>query len=561
MPEFRVVLPQLRRRRGAGKRSGLRGLVRSGDQGFSLIEVLVAIGVFAIIASFMAQTMASGLRGVLLGKRREVATLEANRVLEVVRSLDFDEIGLLQADPTIPSDSFIESQGGQLSYLVNSTWEPLLFAASPPSEFNPHIQELSRGSTGLTRYVYATDAGAGLKRVLVRVAWNADGTAGPENEVRVQTLVNENGVVEGGGGVPLTGDAFSTGGSLRVTSNLLGLGPNQALNINLPTSTGNSSFRAIQSSTCTTKSAGLKATNLVDLPGYSVTTTADDDADTDIPSDPPQQTASGVLNIPLGPVGNLIGPVINSPVSCDATATPFAEEIGSASTAGVLNAQTNVLGLGGLLNWLLTVARIQTQPISQQVEHEMISGQREVHSTAQGAMGQVNVLQIPGVIPDGVLRLDAISYGASVRGTDGTPSGAPTITAPAFTLRVFDNGNNLNSLCTSRSGPYCLIQVDTLAGGFNGLNIDVSHNFTQLLGLNIVNLSYSAHIHVLPPAMTPQAGEVGPNGELLWSAEYTPIKATVSLNASVLGIPLIDSTVDLNLGTARAEACAGTTCD
>ncbi|MGH2760404.1 MAG: hypothetical protein ACRDKJ_12705, partial [Actinomycetota bacterium] len=112
----------------------------------------------------------------------------------------------------------------------------------------------------------------------------------------------------------------------------------------------------------------------------------------------------------------------------------------------------------------------------------------------------------------------------------------------------------------SHSGGYCIVSVDPTAAGFIGRTIDVTHNFTQLLGLNLINLSYTVHVDILPAAKSPIAGVVGPNGERRWSAEYTPIVVSASLDASVLGIPLIDADVDLNLGTVRAEACAGATC-
>ena len=84
-----------------GARAAFRGLVRTGDDGFSVIEIVVAMGIFALVASFMGQMLVGGFRGVLLGKRREVATQEANRMAEVARSLAYDQIGLVQTDPTL----------------------------------------------------------------------------------------------------------------------------------------------------------------------------------------------------------------------------------------------------------------------------------------------------------------------------------------------------------------------------------------------------------------------------------------------------------------------------
>lgn len=584
MSRYRVLLPQLRRPKGAGRRARLRGLVRSDDKGLSIVEIIISIAIFALIAAFMSQTLATGLRGVLLGKRREVATQEANRALEIVRSLSYDAIGLVQTDPTIASDDEIETQGGKLSYRANATWEPLMWAIQPDSHpFNPHILDVVRGSTDLTRHIYVTgvdtDGDANsfeLKRVTVQVFWDDSGTKGPENSVRASTLVNESGLIPTGdpgtGTDPLFARTFATGGSLKVNSTLLGL--TNPLNVSLPSSSGDSTFRAISTTNCTTKSASLDALNLVDLPGYSVTTTADDDSQTATPSDPDPASNPGVLTIPLGPVGNLIGAAINSPVACEATTNPLGHEAGSASALSALNATSNVSLLGlPLLPWVLNLANIQALPVTQEINHEIVSDEREVEATAGASTGAVNLLKIAGVVPDGLFRLDAITYGATVRGVSrpATPSAAPSVSSPTINLRVFDTTSQLGSTCNGaiatgitavRSHPYCVLTINPAAAGFTGRSIELSSSFLHGLGLllPVVDLGYSLKLDILPPAKSPIDGVTGPNGETRWSAEYTPISVSAHLDATLLGISIINADVDLNFGTVRAEACAGPTC-
>jgi hypothetical protein len=90
----------------------------------------------------------------------------------------------------------------------------------------------------------------------------------------------------------------------------------------------------------------------------------------------------------------------------------------------------------------------------------------------------------------------------------------------------------------------------------------VTHNFTTLLGLNVVSLAYTIEIDILAPTKNAVGGTTQPNGEKTWSAEYTPLSVSASLNVGVplLGLNLVDADVDLNLGTVRAQACAGATC-
>jgi hypothetical protein len=288
--------------------------------------------------------------------------------------------------------------------------------------------------------------------------------------------------------------------------------------------------------------------------------TADDDSRTAIPPNPSSQSKNGVLSIPAGPVAALLGSVVNSPVSCEANIIDLGHELGTGSVAGTVTAQKNILGLGGLLNWLLTLASVETLPVTQQIDHEIVAGHREAHSQAALGAGLVSVLKLPAAgISDGLVRIDGLSYGASVRASEATPSAPPSVSSPTINLRIYDNANKLSG-CTSRTSGYCVISVDPGAAGFNGLTFDVTHNFTQLLGLNVINLSYTTHVAILPPIKDPIAGTTGANGERRWSAEYTPLTISASLNASVLGVPLIDADVDLNLGTVRAQACEGVTC-
>lgn len=548
----------------------MRGLVRSDQAGFSLVEVIVAMGIFAIIATFMAGSLAGGLRGALTGKRREVATQEGNRLLEIARSLSYVDLGLVQTDPTIATDPSIQVQPpatGVRSYLVNGNWEPILWATNAVGHpFNPHTSTVDRGSTTLTRSVYVSgvdsngDGAADAKRVTVRVSWRNAGGGGPVNQIRAQTLVTESGAVPLGAGGTLTGDAFATGGKLSVTSPLLGLGA--PMHITLPSSDGASSFKAVSNTNCTSRSAIVKVDGMADLDGYSVSVTADDDPRTTTQSNPPAQSSNGVLTIPAGPLADLIGSSIGSPISCEADVNDLGHESGTGSSLSSLNAQTNVVALGGLLNWLLTLASVQTLPVTQSIDHELVADAREVAVAAGVEAGMVNVLKIPGVIPDGLVRVDALDYGARVRAAETTPSQAPVVDTPVLTVRVFDNGNQLATgpVCTSRSGSYCVITVDPADPAFVGRSVSVTHNFTHLIGLNVVNLVYTTHVSILPAAMSPAAGVTGPNGERRWSAEYTPVVTSASLDATVLGAPIIDADVELNLGTVKAQACSGATC-
>ncbi len=547
------------------------------------------MAVFALVATFMTQTLGSGLRGVLGGKRREVAIQEGQRILEIARSLSYDAIGLASTDSTLNTDTAIETKNfgtpavAKKAYRSGANWEPLVWVTNATGHpYNPHIATFTRGSTSLTRYVYVTgiddnaDGVFDLKRVTARVSWNDSGSQGPKNEIRVQTLVSEASLIPTGVGnstTPLTGEAFATAGTVTVGASTL-LGLNAPLNISLPTATGDSDYRAVSTTNCTAKSLAVNVLDVLNPPADSVAVSADDDSRTTISANPATQSKSGTLAIPG--VGQLLGAAVNSPVSCEANINPLGHELGTGSAMSTaLNTQTNILGLGGLINWLLTLASVQAQPVTQQIDHALVSGQREVHSQTSASLSTVQALKLPFAgLDNGLVQIDALSYSASVRGAEGTPSAAPAITAPTFTVKVFaPNASSLGAACTtglaltpgitvSRSGSICTFTVAPLTSGFTGLHIPVTHNFTSLLGLNVVSLSFTTQVDILAPTKNSIAGTTGTNGEKTWIAEYTPLSVSASLTAGVpvLGLSLIDADVDLNLGTVRAQSCAGATC-
>ena len=106
-----------------------------------------------------------------------------------------------------------------------------------------------------------------------------------------------------------------------------------------------------------------------------------------------------------------------------------------------------------------------------------------MYANSAGSVGLVNLLKIPGVFADGLVRVDALSYGATVRGTDGTPSGAPSVTAPVISFRVYDVGNEVSGALRQPQRRLLPHLRQPGAAGFIGLSINVTHNVTQNLGL------------------------------------------------------------------------------
>lgn len=579
-----------------------------------MIEVVIAIGIFGLVSAFVSGMLATGLRGTLLAKRREVAIQEASRLLELARSLSYNELGLAQpsADPTISTDTAIQSQGGVLSYLIDDAdpdlWEPIMWALNPTGHpFNPHRSSFKRGATTLTRYVYVSghdanyDGAVDFKRVSVRVTWNEAGTQGPVPEVRAQTYIHPGGLVSAPTGAsgsgptgpsgsgtttgltPMTADASaasvtgavkSARGDLATLTNAV-LPANPVL-LTQPTSQGRTTFRALSTVDCASTSTFLQggATH----GRHPAVAFADDDSRTDAEENPPDTSWSGSPPDSIGGGTDVDDLVVEtsfaSSVSCHASALPpvgapppeddrLPHERGTGSGPTTLTMTEDLTG-AGLPSSLLTILEAPNPTITQDIDHALVSGTREIWaaSTVNNG-GATRVMVIPGVMEQGLVRVDPFSYDASLAASPLTPSRAPDVNVSApIQLQVFDPAAAIPS-CTSRSGSYCNLTIDPLAAGFTGRNVDVSGSVLANGGLT--NVGFKVTVQALPPNVGPAAGTLGPDGERRWVADYVPLAVTTELtiDVTVLGagtVTLVRSTADLGFGQVSVDGCAGAVC-
>lgn len=552
--------------------------------------------------------LAAGMRGVLLGKRREVAVQEANRLVELARSLSYDEVGLASDDPTIDTDPAIVDRDGRKSYLVDAatgTYEPILFAATAANHpFNPHTTAVDRGATQLTNAVYVTgvdtdgDGGFDMKRVLVRVEWREDGSRGAVNEVRSQSFVDESGLVNppggpspsscpsgdpscsGVGNLPIEVSALTSAGTISARSdrgdlvNLVdAVLPTTPVVAGLPVSRGESVLRGVSDITCTTESFSLQDPSGAQYGTETVTVSADDDGVTAKPEDPPDRSWSGSFAVTgSDAVDELVTETsLGGSISCHASASdsdgalptddglPY--ERGRATGPSGVTMTEDVSG-AGLTSDTLTVLSLGASSVDQSIDYLLTSGRRDVASTASGSFGGATMLSEPGAMPNGLVRVGAFDYSASATASDGTPS-SPQVSVPGgITIEVFDpEGDIASGTCTSRTGDYCTITYDPLAGG-----VSASAQGVVTADLGLTKLIYDIDVQGFPaPAVTD--GAIGANGERHWSAEYTGLQISTRLQVEVtvdeiLGttVLLTDSLVDLNLGKVSASGCAGVGC-
>lgn len=170
------------------------------EDGFSLIEVGVALAVMFVALLALAQAALVGYRDVALARQRQGAAEVANQVLEQVRGIPYETLkkGLSSADLT--GDSNIVACSGTYYFrdCPPTAGAEKLVHSSGLSNVTPLVPHV--GTYGPPDYpntytwrVYVTEASdvgaAGAYRVWAIVEWTNAARAGVRNEVESQSLV------------------------------------------------------------------------------------------------------------------------------------------------------------------------------------------------------------------------------------------------------------------------------------------------------------------------------------------------------------------------------------
>src|SRR5437588_9501423 len=86
---------------------------RRGEEGFTLVELVAAMGVMLIAIVTMLWTTMAGFRGIAAARRRQGANAMANQALEQVRALKFETValGMGNSDLSTTTDAAITKTG------------------------------------------------------------------------------------------------------------------------------------------------------------------------------------------------------------------------------------------------------------------------------------------------------------------------------------------------------------------------------------------------------------------------------------------------------------------
>ncbi|MGH2829903.1 MAG: type IV pilus modification PilV family protein [Actinomycetota bacterium] len=466
------------------------------ESGFSMIEVAVTIGILGLIVASMSAALGNGFKYLLHAKQRSAATQAANAMIERARAIaqsDWTQLGLVASDVAGDPAIVAGSCGGAPTSLFSG--EPIVTAGTATSNpLYPHVRPATVGATTVTLRTYVTGVSAyggcsasnpTYKRVTVVASW-AKAPTGVPNTIRIATYLSP---VSRPANPDFQGTASYSSGSM-IGSLALPSKPVSSTGVFPPQSTADG--RSV-GQIVTYKGAGISALGQVDGSVTTATHTAetavDDDALTagipqhacdpnscGTPPDCAAFTGTDTWSVFLG--GLASSTIAGTASSCssisDATDDlPITIDRASMSTG--LSLQSTVPA-GGILPEFPVDNIITTTAFStaSSVDRSNVAGQSRITSTASVTVPTLKLLRfnVPAIlnVPDGVVQLDGVTFIARAHAGQGAP--APSISG-AITFRIFDPAATVAG-CTSRSGSYCLIQIDPSIPGFAGLDRSIS---------------------------------------------------------------------------------------
>lgn len=183
----------------------------STDDGFTLLESVIALVIVALVTSALAAAIVGGVRASLISRENQQAADFMTRALEQARQLDFASLGHLSTD-IASGDSRINGCGANKCVDVGTGSEKLysVTGAAIPT----HAKTVNSNGIAFTISTYVTQvsgtASAELKRVTVYATWLAFGRG---HTRRISSLVTE-----AQRGLPLPRYTFTTS-TAAVTAN------------------------------------------------------------------------------------------------------------------------------------------------------------------------------------------------------------------------------------------------------------------------------------------------------------------------------------------------------
>jgi type II secretory pathway pseudopilin PulG len=197
-----VATDSVRAQPGAG-----RSAASSDEGGFTLLELVVALSLLAMVGVGFTLTMGSGFRTIAVARQRQTAADILSARIEHLRNIPYAEVALSSqpvhgTSPTDP-DSSVSNDGTSYDVTGDGNFEPLIVDTSAGSVL--HFEDPVKVSTTVMRiYQYVTWvddpdlAGTqNYRRVTVVAQFHAPAENGVNQIVRMSSLFTPGGIVVG----------------------------------------------------------------------------------------------------------------------------------------------------------------------------------------------------------------------------------------------------------------------------------------------------------------------------------------------------------------------------
>jgi prepilin-type N-terminal cleavage/methylation domain-containing protein len=162
------------------------------EKGFTLIEVMAALGIILVALLAVAYTATIGFSDIALSRQRQGANALANQAMEQIRALPFDTVRRGLANNDLAGDPSITQCGSPAAPCYSE--ERLVRADNPTVvPLVPHRRPITVGPTVYTVAAYVTyyqnDVSSDTFRAVVVVTWPNPARQGVSSRVETQSIL------------------------------------------------------------------------------------------------------------------------------------------------------------------------------------------------------------------------------------------------------------------------------------------------------------------------------------------------------------------------------------
>jgi prepilin-type N-terminal cleavage/methylation domain-containing protein len=200
------------------------------QEGFTLVELLIAMVVITTGLLVLAATMYSAFNSIGFSRQRDVATGLANQAMEQIKALSFNNLEMLQSD--IQSDTSVSCsgsplvckfQGRTIPMVTSLTGSALQLPLYPHvSTSTPAVGKSNPGPSTFTISSYVTFDPSGntqARDATVEVTWNHPVSGGASDLVQIESTIFSTGALPTGtGGHVWNAQAVDNPGTVSISA-------------------------------------------------------------------------------------------------------------------------------------------------------------------------------------------------------------------------------------------------------------------------------------------------------------------------------------------------------